>query len=435
MCNKTALASPAGASFCRLQNTESIRAPVQIATAYFCYMQLKMVLPVATLLLAAACKQKDNNGFTVDGTLKGGAGQTIYFLEAALNNRIPVIVDSAKADNKGHFTVQGSRVEENLYLLRTAGNEDPFAKVVNDAARIRVTADPVGNPPYRVEGSPASTELLAFTDATNRQVSTVDALVRQRDSLLAAGVSDSLLQPLQQRHDAAAAQAYRSYTVQLIKNSKSPTVAVNALGTYVVLANDQRRALQPIGNDELVGLLSATANRFPDHKGLAQLRTNVASEVARQAAQPQQAPASDEPVALLNKPAPELTLNDPDGKPVSLSSFRGKWVLVDFWASWCGPCRAENPNVVQAYKNFSGRNFTILGVSLDREKDAWTGAVRQDGLTWTHVSDLAFWNSKAVSTYGFQSIPFNVLIDPNGTVVAMGLRGPALQQKLAEVLK
>jgi thiol-disulfide isomerase/thioredoxin len=110
-------------------------------------------------------------------------------------------------------------------------------------------------------------------------------------------------------------------------------------------------------------------------------------------------------------------------------------VLVDFWASWCGPCRAENPNVVQAYKNFSGRNFTILGVSLDREKDAWTGAVRQDGLTWTHVSDLAFWNSKAVSTYGFQSIPFNVLIDPNGTVVAMGLRGPALQQKLAEVLK
>jgi thiol-disulfide isomerase/thioredoxin len=119
---------------------------------------------------------------------------------------------------------------------------------------------------------------------------------------------------------------------------------------------------------------------------------------------------------------------------VSLSSFHGKYLLVDFWASWCGPCRAENPNVVRAYNEFKGKNFAILGVSLDKERDAWLEAIRADGLGWTHVSDLKFWQSKAVETFNFNGIPFNVLIDPQGTVIAEGLRGEFLEEKLKEVL-
>jgi thiol-disulfide isomerase/thioredoxin len=120
---------------------------------------------------------------------------------------------------------------------------------------------------------------------------------------------------------------------------------------------------------------------------------------------------------------------------IALSSFRGKYVLVDFWASWCGPCRQENPNVVAAYKQYSNKNFTILGVSLDKAKEPWVKAIKDDQLTWTHVSDLKYWESSVVPMYNIQGIPFNVLLDPQGNIVATNLRGTSLQAKLSEVIK
>lgn len=134
--------------------------------------------------------------------------------------------------------------------------------------------------------------------------------------------------------------------------------------------------------------------------------------------------------------AMDFTQNDPDGKPVKLSDFKGKYVLLDFWASWCGPCRQENPNVVQAYNKYKDKNFTVLGVSLDREnqRDAWLKAVKDDGLTWTQVSDLKFWNNEVARMYNIRSIPQNYLIDPTGKIVAVNLRGAALEKKLAELL-
>lgn len=135
--------------------------------------------------------------------------------------------------------------------------------------------------------------------------------------------------------------------------------------------------------------------------------------------------------------APDFTQNDPTGKPISLSSFKGKYVLLDFWASWCGPCRQENPNVVKAYNQYKAKNFTILSVSLDRPngKDAWLQAIKDDGLTWNHVSDLQFWNNQVAKLYSIQSIPGNFLIDPTGKIVAKDLRGEELEQKLAQLLK
>ena len=140
-------------------------------------------------------------------------------------------------------------------------------------------------------------------------------------------------------------------------------------------------------------------------------------------------------IGAIGSKALEFSQADTSGKSVSLSQFKGKYVLLDFWASWCRPCRAENPNVVAAYNEFKGKNFTILSVSLDEGKDSWLHAIKADNLTWTHISDLKYWSNTVAMQYHVQSIPQNFLIDPNGVIIAKNLRGEQLVEKLKEVLK
>jgi peroxiredoxin len=200
-----------------------------------------------------------------------------------------------------------------------------------------------------------------------------------------------------------------------INNSGSPAARTYVMGI----------ATRTMKKEELQGLAKASLAKFPDHKGLQQVVTLLSANT----------PAPPAENAMANVEAPDFTLPDPNGKMISLKSFKGKYVLVDFWASWCGPCRQENPTVVAAFNRFKDKNFTVLGVSLDENKANWLQAIQDDKLSWTHVSDLKQWESVVVPMYQIQGIPFNVLVDPTGKIIASGLRGEDLEKTLSSVLK
>jgi len=189
--------------------------------------------------------------------------------------------------------------------------------------------------------------------------------------------------------------------------------------------------MAPVELSRFEAPLTNLAKRFPDNKAIANALEYIKTQLKMQS----QAQSRTQPTVSVGSPAPELTMNDVNDKPFSLSQLRGKYVLVDFWASWCGPCRAENPNIVAVYNQFKDKNFTILGVSLDRDKESWINAINEDHLTWQHISDLKYWKSAAVGLYGIDGIPYNVLVDPQGKIIATSLIGERLQNKLAEVLK
>lgn len=365
--------------------------------------KISIIILAATSIIA--CKPKEHGAFTVSGNIANATSDKVYLEEIPFAGQEPVVIDSTTLKN-GKFELRGMAKDEGLYALTLA--QGPQILLVNDAKSIRVKMDVNNYKAYETEGSKASTSLHELFGSYEKQFEKVKQAFIMLDSLQGQKVSDSILtfHKLQRKNEMG---KLNFILTNFIQKTESPAACLHALGM----------ATRSMELDELRTLALNAATKFKEYEGMQKFKKILVGQE----------------YPLLNKQAPEIALPTPKKDTVTLSSFRGKYVLVDFWASWCKPCRQENPNVVAAYNKYKDKNFTILGVSLDNDKKSWTDAITADNLTWTHVSDLLQWDSPLVGLYKFEGIPFNVLIDPSGKIIASGLREDALDKKLNEVLK
>jgi peroxiredoxin len=374
----------------------------------------KLWIVAAIAFSAAACENNGSKNFTVSGEVKNAPSTVVYLEQISFDNMPPQVLDSITL-NAGKFSLKGKAAEESLLQLRFPQIENgPLFFVINDKSDITITGDWNDIRKLSYKGSPASDRLREFVDSLS---STQQKLGNMQYELQNVIQGDSL-RNLQQTAMTNMVTAFKTYVKKIAMEDKSPMVSMFA--TSINTGTDAA---------ENEAMYNNLLKRFPKHAGI----QTVVKQYRESVASAPQAPKQNTPA--IGTMAPDITMPDVNGKNVSLSSLKGKYVLVDFWASWCGPCRGENPNVVAAYNKYKNKNFTILGVSLDKTKDAWLEAIKKDGLTWTHISDLKFWDSEAVGLYGFNGIPYNVLLDPTGKIIADNLRGSDLERKLEEVLQ
>ena len=384
-------------------------------------MKKQIVFVLMAVAAITACNNSGNGtNFTISGKLEHATAKNVFLEQVPFDNTEPKVVDSVPLKSDGNYSLKAVAKEQGLFIVTL--DHQPAFFFINDNDDIKISANLATNfrEPY-VSGSDATKSVYSFLNGFRSKDSALAVLYNDMQKVYNINPTDSTL-IVMQAQGAQMANDTKEYVKKFILSTKSPAAA------YYALTVAGSRSVLDI--TELDSITRTSSERFKEHAGLAVFKSLLAQELAQKAE-----PEADAAYPLLNQQAPDLTMNDANGKPVSISSFKGKYVLVDFWASWCGPCRKENPNVVAAYNKYKGKNFTILGVSLDDDKAAWLDAVKKDSLAWNHISDLKRWESAAIPAYQFNAIPFNVLIDPNGKIIASSLRAEELDKKLAEVLQ
>jgi len=340
--------------------------------------------------------------------------QTVV-LEQLNANDVITIIDSVHSDKNGHFEFSEVASEPGLYRLHFKYHK--FILLSLERENVKVIADWNNIEKYNIAGSPASESLRKLIAAYRDQMRDFHTLNLVIDTLKARG-SDSMVTVA--RKDI---EDMNSRFTRYIENYSDSC-------SYLPNAVFAARILNP--GTEMVFLDQFTqslARRFPNTK----MGKDFAEYYLKISVKPSK---SHTPVSMnIGEIVPEINLPTESGTMVALSSMRGKYVLLDFWASFCPPCREENPNIVKCYNKFKDKNFTIYGISLDDKKEDWLKAVKDDNISWTQVSDLKRWESPIVKLFGVDAIPTNFLIDPTGKIIAKNLRGDNLQEILQNYLK
>ena len=368
----------------------------------------------AFLLLIAATVFAQQGTFIINGTVDTSLKITnLYFGQSTFsNNDLP---NSKKIPvTNGRFTIAGNILEPGTGFLSLAEDlkpKDPsgIKQFLLDKGNIIVKIkDKLSS--ASVTGSKANDDVVRYTAGQSAYMAKISALneAAQRQSELGVSI-DSIVKmyhtPLKE-----AGKELTDYQINYVKSNPSAFISV------LLIPEIARSSFNFIEADSLFGRLNNTIKISPTGKAIQEY-------------------INGEKRTSIGAMAPEFAMTDTSGKAISLSSMKGKYVLLDFWAAWCGPCRQENPNVVQAYHKYKDKGFTVFGVSLDRERKAWLNAINDDQLNWSHVSDLKFWKNSAAVLYSIVSIPRNFLLDPSGKIIGRDLRGLDLSEKLEDIFK
>ena len=361
-----------------------------------------VVITGLLVCLLSACTNNDQ--FTIEGEIhNAGNIRAVSLYEGDRK------LDSVFLNEQGEFVLRRAASNPRLLTLR-AGNHS-YHLILQNGDRLTFQTDfDAGGDTYALTGSPLSEEVQLFAGKIAEK-DRFEAELEASFSRQAAGLGDTALMALRQQFMQKYREQMQAYAREAVQFANEHD---NLAGFFAMSTLDKE-----FSEAELVAYADRIAGRWDDN---AQVRQFV-EDMARLKK------------LAVGQPAPIFESLTPDNKPVKLSDFQGKYTLVDFWASWCVPCRQENPNIVQQYHAYKDKGFTVLGVSLDDNPGAWMRAIKDDGLEWTQVSDLQQWGSEVVGLYRIQAIPTSYLLDPKGVIIAKNLRGPELAAFLKKTLE
>lgn len=389
---------------------------------------MKYYLSLILLLVLASCsneeemtpveKPKDlKNNFTISGSITNGQNLTFY-LEAQ-SEAGTIEVAKTKSDASGKFEMKGNIPGYGIYRLRMGETPEkviPLSLVPNDAIKIKASyADFLTPKVTGASWTKAMTEYMRVyqefvigkqeLELNQKQLS--DDQINKRYQNLRAKVDKFALNLMDK-------EPGNPFNYLMIASAMPPQTGFNDW--------------DPKNLQRLKAVEFALSQKFPE--------SPMVESMGYQIFQLEQSYDQHQMFNAGTQLAPDIVMQNPNGEIIQLSDLRGQYVLVDFWASWCGPCRKENPNVVRLYNKYKDEGFTVFSVSLDENADNWKAAIKKDGLIWpNHCSDLLRWNSPVIQDYGFSGIPYAVLLNPEGKFIGVNLRGAELEQKLKEIFK
>ena len=385
-------------------------------------MKIKSLWIIPLIILLYSCQKKEK-GFIVSGKLDNAAGQTVYLEEMTSRDMIPV--DSCIIDTSGSFLLHGNSAETRFFSVHSIPGQNAYL-LARTGDRINLT----GNAPdlstsYSVEGSVESKLILELSREQNKTAERIRRLSQVFNDSLQSKDFLNVKKGLDSAY-ADIVNAQRMYTFRFIEDNLYSQASLMALYQQI---GPRHYLLDPEKDFRYYAMVDSSLNiLYPESDAVKDLHRQV--EELRQKRQMEDLSAARLGIGV---EAPEIALPSPEGDTIVLSSLRGRIVLLDFWASWCAPCRHENPNLVKNYNKYKDKGFEIYQVSLDQTKAAWLKGIQDDDLDWIHVSDLQYWNSVVVPVYNIQGIPANFLLDKDGKIIAHNLRGEQLGTKLKEI--